>query len=306
MTFRQVEAFLAVARERSFSRGAQRIHLSQPTLSEHIQELEQELGKRLFLRRGRSVSLTEAGRVFEQHAARLAGAAADARQAMADLDGLGGGSLLVGASTTPGIYVLPRAVAVFQRRYPRIDLTLQIANSRVIEERVRGHELDLGVVGGHVLGAGERCVAAGLVDELVLVAGAGHGLARRRTVSGRDVAAERLLVREAGSATRLVVERALQQAGITPVGTLELNHTEAIKQCVMAGLGVAFVSSHAVRGEVRARRLVVVPVRGLRIRRHFHVIHAEGRTLGASARAFLEVLEEQARHQPARILPRSR
>ena len=98
MTFRQVEAFLAVARERSFSRGARRIHLSQPTLSEHIRELEHELGKQLFLRRGRSVSLTEAGRVFEQHAARLAGAAADARQAMADPDGLGGGSLLVGAS----------------------------------------------------------------------------------------------------------------------------------------------------------------------------------------------------------------
>jgi DNA-binding transcriptional LysR family regulator len=75
---------------------------------------------------------------------------------------------------------------------------------------------------------------------------------------------------------------------------------------VMAGLGVAFVSSHAVRGEVRARRLVVVPVRGLRIRRHFHVIHAEGRTLGASARAFLTVLEQQARHQPARLLPRPR
>jgi DNA-binding transcriptional LysR family regulator len=190
-------------------------------------------------------------------------------------------------------------VAAFQRRYPGIALTLHIANSQVIEERVRAYELDLGVVGGHVLGPGERCVAAGLVDEVVLIAGAAHPWARRGGVSRRDVASEPLLVREAGSATRQVMERALQQAGITPARTLELNHTEAIKECVMAGLGVAFVSGYAVRGEVQARQLAIIRVRGLRIRRHFHVIHAEGRTLAASGRAFLAVLDEQAKHARA-------
>jgi DNA-binding transcriptional LysR family regulator len=95
------------------------------------------------------------------------------------------------------------------------------------------------------------------------------------------------------------MERALQHAGITPVATMELNHTEAIEQCVMAGLDVAFVSAYAVGAEVRARQLTVVPVRGLRIPRHFHVIHAGRRTLGASARAFLEVLDAHAK-RPAR------
>ncbi len=294
MTFRQLEAFLAVARERSFSRAARRIHLSQPTLSGHIQELERELGQRLFVRRTREVALSEAGRVFESHAARLTAVASDARQAMADLDGLGAGALLVGASTTPGIYVLPRAVAAFQRRYPGIALTLRIGNSGVIEQAVRADELDLGVVGGHVLGPGERCVAAGLVDELVLITASRHPWARRGSVSRQNLSSERLLIREPGSATRHVMERALQQAGITPAGTLELNHTEAIKQYVMAGLGVAFVSGYAVRTEVRARQLAIVRVRGLRIRRHFHVIHAERRTLGASGRAFLAVLEAHA------------
>jgi DNA-binding transcriptional LysR family regulator len=292
MTFRQLEAFLAVARERSFGGAARRIHLSQPTLSEHIHELERELGKPLFVRRPRTVMLTEAGRVFEVHAARVMAAADDARSAVAELEALSRGSLLVGASTTPGIYVLPRILAVFQRRYPGIDLALRIANSRVIEERVRADELDLGVVGGHVLGPGERCVAAGLLDELVLIATARHRWGRGAPVSRRVLSTERLLVREAGSATRQVTERALQLAGITPARTMELDHTEAIKQCVMAGLGVAFVSVHAVRDEVRARRLVVVPVRGLRIRRHFHVIHGERRSLTASARAFLALLEE--------------
>jgi DNA-binding transcriptional LysR family regulator len=301
MTFRQLEAFLAVARERSFGRAAHRIHLSQPTLSGHIQELERELGRRLFVRRGREAVLSEAGRVFESHAARVTAAAGDARQAMADLDGLGSGSLLVGASTTPGIYVLPRAVAEFQRRYPGIALTLRIGNSGLIERGVRADELDLGVVGGHVLGPGERCVAAGLVDELVLITAPRHRWARRGSVSQRELPAERLLVREPGSATRHVMERALQHAGIAPGATLELDHTEAIKQYVMAGLGVAFVSSYAVATEVRARQLALVGVRGLRIRRHFHVIHAEGRTLGASGRAFLAVLEAHATGRAGRV-----
>lgn len=297
MTFRQLEAFLAVVRERSFSRGARRIHLSQPTLSGHIHELERELRTRLFVRRGREVTLTEAGRVFAPQAARVGAAAADARQAVEDLDGLSRGSLLVGASTTPGIYVLPRAVADFQRRHPGIELTLHIANSGAIETRVRAGELDLAVVGGHVLGPGERCVAAGLVDELVLITPPRHPWARAGSITGARLEEARLLVREAGSATRQVMERALQHAGIAPAATMELNHTEAIKQYVMAGLGVAFVSSCAVRSEIRARQLAVVPVRGLRIRRHFHAIHAEGRTLAASGRAFLAILDEQA-NQP--------
>jgi len=294
MTFRQLQAFLALVRERSFSRAAGRIHLSQPTLSQHIRELERELGKRLFTRRGREAGLTEAGRVFQPYALRVTTAAEDGRQAVSHLDGLRHGSLVIGAGTTPGIYLLPRVVAVFQRRYPNIQLTLHIANSGVIEQRVRDGDVDLGVVGGHVLGPGERCVAAGLMDELLLITGRAHRWARRRYVGRAELAAERLLVREAGSATRQVMERALQQAGIVPSSTMELNHTEAIKECVMAGLGVAFVSTYAVRSEVRRREVAVIRVRGLRIRRHFHVIHAEGRSLPASGRAFLAVLGEEA------------
>jgi len=297
MTFRQLESFLAVMREGSFSRAAVRIHLSQPTLSEHIHELEREMGTRLFHRAGRRVTLTEAGRVFAPHASHIVAAAGDARHAVADLGGLTQGTLLVGASTTPGIYVLPRVVAAFQQRHPGVALTLSIANSRVIEERVRADELDLGVVGGHVLGPGERCVTAGLVDELVLVTAPRHPWARTAPIRARQVAEAPLLIREPGSATRHVTERVLQQAGISPARTMELNHTEAIKQSVMAGLGVAFVSVHAVRGEVRARQLAIVPVRGLRIRRHFHVIQGEGRTLGARARAFLALLEDEARRK---------
>ena len=118
MTIRQFEVFLAIAREKNFSRAAKKIHLSQPTLSEHIAELERELGKQLFHRRGREVALTEAGRVFEPYAARSISAVEGARQAMAELDSLGHGSLLIGASTTPGLYVVPGIIARFRAQYP--------------------------------------------------------------------------------------------------------------------------------------------------------------------------------------------
>jgi DNA-binding transcriptional LysR family regulator len=295
MTLRQLECFLAVVREGSFTRAAERIHLSQPSLSEGVLDLERELGKPLFSRSRRQVRLTEAGRVFEPYAARIMATLESGTQAVTELDGLRHGSLVVGASTTPGVYVLPRLIGRFRTRYPGITLTLQIANSQAIEERVRGGHLDLGVVGGHVLGAGEQCLAAGLVDELVLIVPRRHEWARRKVIDVKRFREQPLLMREQGSATRHVTERALQQAGLRCRAAMELDHTEAIKQAVMAGLGVALVSVHAVRGELAARHLVALRVRGLHLRRHFHVIHDEGRPLSASAEAFARLLDPEAR-----------
>jgi len=290
-TLRQFEVFLAVAKAGSFRAAAEAMHLSQPALSQHVAEMERDLGTRLFDRLGRKVALTEAGRVLEDHALRLFATLASARDAVVDLSGLKRGSLVIGASTTPGIYVLPGIIAAFQKRYPGVALNLRIGNSALIEERIRGNELDLGVVGGHPLRLGEECVAAGLLDELVLIVPSKHPWARRREIQPALLGAQRLLIREEGSATRQVTERALQRAGGHIKTSMELGHTEAIKQAVMAGLGIAFVSIHAIRGEIAAGRLRALRLRGLRIRRHFHIIHNEARTLSASARASIELLK---------------
>jgi len=187
--------------------------------------------------------------------------------------------------------VLPGVIAAFQGKYPQVALSLRIGNSALIEERIRRNEVDLGVVGGHPLRPGEECVTAGLLDELVLVVPPKHPWARRREIQPALVGGQRLLVREEGSATRQVTERALQRAGGHINASMELGHTEAIKQAVMAGLGVAFVSRHAVRGELATGQLHALRLRGLRIQRHFHIIHNEARTLSASARAFIELLK---------------
>src|SRR4026209_602283 len=279
MTLRQLEVFLAIVRARSYRRAAEALHASQPALSQHIRELEGELGVRLFDRLTRGVILTEAGRLLEERAKRVFATLTDVRDVLGELQGLKRGSLLVGASTTPGIYVLPAIIGAFRRRHPGIDLQLRIANSRAIEDAIRAHDVDLGVVGGHGLAPGEECLAAGLADELVLIVSPRHRWAGRREVAPAELTDEPLLVREEGSATRRVTERALDQAGIRRRVSMELGHTEAIKQAVMAGLGVAFVSVHACRGEVADRRLAAVRLRRLRIRRHFPVIPSEASTM---------------------------
>jgi DNA-binding transcriptional LysR family regulator len=239
--------------------------------------------------------MTEAGRVFEQYAASAVSSVEGGRQALADLNGLAHGSLLIGASTTPGLYVMPAIVASFRAKYPGVDLRLQIANSQIIEGRVRERELDLGIVGGHAVAPGEECLAAGMLDELVLIVAPTHAWAKRRDIAPQSLAEASLLVRETGSATRSVTERALQRAGVKFRVAMELDHTEAIKQGVMANLGVAFVSIYAVRGEIATGRLCALRLRGVRVQRHFHVIHHEARRVTASAKAFMELFERTAR-----------
>src|SRR5438552_12259137 len=211
MTIRQLEVFLGVTQAKSFSRAAERIHLSQPTLSEHMRELEEELGVRLFVRHPRSVSLTEAGRIFGDYATRVVATLAAGRQALAELDGLQRGSLVVGASTTPGTYVLPALIARFRAAYPGITVALRIATSRIVEERGRDGDVDVAVIGCHIPGPRGRCVDAGIVDELQLIVSAKHPVGSK--ISRAKLSREPLLIRAACSATRQATERAPPQAG---------------------------------------------------------------------------------------------
>ena len=301
MTLRQLEIFLAVAAARSFRKAADRIALSQPALSQQIKELERELGTPVFDRLGRTVTLTEAGRLLEAHTHRVFATLQGAREAIGELCGLSRGSLLLGASSTPGIYLLPWLLERFKTRYPDIQVSLRIGNTREIEERVRASEVDLGIVGGHLADVKETCIEARLLDHLVLIVAPGHRWAGRRKITPRQLREACLLTREDGSATRRVTEAALARAGIVVPACLELGHTEAIKQGVRAGLGVAFVSHYAVRHELASRQLQTVGVTGLTIHRHFHVIRHEAKALAPAARAFLDVLHK-AQARPLRAV----
>jgi DNA-binding transcriptional LysR family regulator len=313
MTLRQFEVFLAVARAKSFRRAAEAVHLSQPALSQHVRELEANLGASLFDRLGRSVQLTEAGRILEDHATRMFATLTDARQAIADLQGLQRGALAIGASTTPGIYVLPGVLGAFRQRYPAVEVSLNIANSKQIVARVHAGEFDLAVVGHRDTNPADASLATCVEDELVLVVGPTHAWANRHHIAPAELATQPLLLREPGSATRLVTEQALTSAGVAYRPGMILPHTEAIKQGVIAGLGVAFVSICAMQEEQVTGRLRPLRVRGLRIVRTFHLIHHERRSLSTAGRAFTELFamagtarrteragRRQGRHSPSR------
>src|SRR5262245_8885335 len=293
MTLRQFEVFLAVARAKSFRRAAEAVHLSQPALSQHVRELETALGAPLFDRLGRRGQLTEAGRITEDHANRMFTTLKDARQAIADLQGLQRGTLAIGASTTPGIYVLPEILGVFRQHYPAIEVSLRLGNSNEIVALLRAGEFELAVVGDGPMDTAEASLATCVEDELVLVVGPTHAWTGRVDIAPTELASQPLLLREPGSATRSVTERALSSAGVAVRPGMVLPHTEAIKRGVIAGLGVAFVSAYAIQDEQATRRLRSLPVRGLRIVRTFRLIHHDRRPLSAAGRAFSELFHDR-------------
>lgn len=297
MDFPRLWVFRAVARHLNFSRAADELHLSQPAVSKHIRQLETELGVQLFQRLGNRVELTEAGRLLADYAQRVSMLTEEVRRVIEELKGLQRGHLRIGASTTPGLYMLPEMLARFQKKYPAIEATLTITNSADITRRVLSSEIDLGFVGAPVESPGLQ-VRPFAEDEIVLIVPAGHALARQRTFAPGLLARETLITREAGSGTRQIVESHLVSLGISPRRALEMSGCEAVKRATGAGLGVAFVSRRAVALEV-AHRLVGVPeIPELRIARQLYLIARKDARHSAAALAFLAMVMKEKANAP--------
>ena len=288
MDLRQVEIFYYVAKHRSFSKAAAALSLTQPTVSGHIKALEAALNLILFDRLGRDVQLTHAGEILYGHAKRLVDTKHAALQGIEELrDGLRG-ELIIGGSSIPGQYVLPRLLGQFQPQYPGITIVLHITDTMETLQRVISGDLELGVVGAQVSHA--HVAYHPLVeDELVLAVAANHPWAALSSVPLDALATAPFIQRERGSGSRLVVERALADAGL-PVSRLgvmaEMGTTEAIKQGIKAGLGVSIMSSLALEDERKAGSISAVAIDGLRIHRHFSVIRHTARALSPLAEAF--------------------
>lgn len=288
MTLHQLNIFRAVARRLNFTRAAKEIHLSQPSVSMQVHQLEDELGVSLFEQVGKRVYLTEAGKILEGYVHRVMALLDETHEAIEELKGLRRGHLHIGASTTPGVYLLPRIIGRFKERYPEVEVFLEIANTRQVAEKVLRNEIDVGFVGGLLeAGMGIR-VEPYLMDELVLVAPPHHSLTGRHPIDPRELAGERLILREPGSATRELALKALNRLDvITQVG-MELGNPEAVKQAVAAGLGLSFVSRFSVLSELAEGKLVVVPLEGLSPQRQLSIIFHQDKRLTPPALAFLD------------------
>lgn len=286
-------AFHAVATEKSFSRAADRILVSQPALSKQVRLLERAVKLDLFTRTPRGVLLTAAGQLLADYAARLFHLRDDAEHALLELRGLRRGRLAIGASTTIGVHLLPPLLVSFRRAYPQIDVHLEIANTTDVQHRLLNHTLDLGLTEGDV--ADDRLdVSVFRHDHLVPIAHPKHPLLRKRRLTIAQLVAEPFIVRETGSGTKSVIERALASAGHSITPMLSLANTEAIKRAVAAGLGVAIVSRLAIDTELAAKRLAILNVPSLDIRRPLHRLLVRNAPRSPAADAFLHLLSRGA------------
>lgn len=296
MDLRRLEIFAKVAELGSFSRAAEALFLTQPTVSEHVRALEDELGVQLLDRLGRGTTPTRAGTLLLGYALRMLTLAREAVQAIEQFQGRVSGELTIGGSSIPGEYVVPALIGAFRGKYPDVRISLLIGSSREVQQWVEEGRVEIGVVGAAP--SGRALQARQLMDdEIVVVVGADHPWSTRKTVSLDELKAEPMIVRERGSGSRETFERALEGVGLD-LGAFrivgEMASTQAIKQAVRAGVGLSLISRRAVLDECRARLLVCVTIRDLTISRAFHLVTHRDRSRSPLAQAFLAFLESSA------------
>jgi DNA-binding transcriptional LysR family regulator len=301
MDLRRLEIFAKVAELGSFSRAADALFLTQPTVSEHVRALEDELGVQLLDRLGRGAAPTRAGQLLLGYARRILALALEARQAIDQFQGRMSGELIVGGSTIPGEYVLPSLVAQFRSKYPEVSISLLIGSSRQVAAWVEDGRVEVGMVGARP--GGRTLEARELMDdELVVIVSSEHPWSGRETMPLDDVETEPMIVRERGSGSREALETVLKAAGtdLTQFRVVaEMGSTQAIKQAVRAGVGIAIISQRAVELECRARLIWCLRIDGVKIRRAFSLVTHRERSRSPLAQAFLEFVESQYPERPS-------
>jgi DNA-binding transcriptional LysR family regulator len=306
LNLNHLAAFHAVAESGSVTLGAQRLMVSQPAVSKQVKELERALQTKLFDRQPKGVRLTQSGRLLADYARRIFGLAGEAEAALADRSAMRTGSLAVGASPTLGTYLLPRALVYFRQRFPGVRVDLEIEHSHLLRTRMNEGSLELGLTEADVHWP-ELDATPFLTDELVAIAHPSHPLAQKRRVTPEALCREPFIVREAASQTRSLVERSLAAQGYSLRPALSLSSTEAVKQAVAAGLGVAMVSKLAVASALATGELAMIRLQGLALRRHIYLVRQRGHTEGKASTAFLCVLKHAARGTlPSRRHPAAR
>lgn len=281
-----LKIFHTVARSGSFSRAASELAISQPSVSIQVGELERQFGVELFEPAGKSVRLTEAGRICFDYAGRILALIDEAQRAMDEVKGLRRGRLLVGATQTPGTYMLPGLLGRLKAEYPRLEVALRIDDPRKIQEMVLRHEVDLAVTGWRIALPDLEAIPIA-ADELVLVTAPAHRFASLPEAAVGDLSGEAFIMRERGSGSREILDDALHRAGVYITPTLELESVDAVKQAVAANLGVSMLSRYAIDLEVASGRLRVVPVRGFRVERTIWLVRHRDRQLPWAAQAFI-------------------
>jgi len=290
-SLRRLQVFEAVARLQSFSRAATELHLTQPAISMQVQQLEAEVGLPLYEQMGRRLDITPAGREIMACARALTQRLREAEELLAAMQGAGGGEISISAVSTAKYHV-PMLLAEFRRKHPDVRVRLSVSNREQVVRDLTENSVDLAIMGTPPRGLDTIAVPFAR-HPIAIIAAPGHALARRRRLPLARLADETFLIRERGSGTRSAMERVFRERRFHPRETIEMSSNETIKQAVMAGMGVSFLSLHTVGLEVAASRLAVLEVAGTPVMRHWYVIHRERKRLSPTAEAFKTFLIER-------------
>ena len=292
MDIRKLDVFCKVVELKSFTRAARAVFLSQPTVSDHVRHLEEELGQKLVDRLGREAEPTPAGRLLYDYASRILRLQQETLEALARFGGRLSGETTIGASTIPATYILPALVGTFRAAHPEVTVSVRISGSHEIARKVLAGEYDLGLVGAMWNERGLDWTEL-FTDTLVLVARPDHPLAGRGPVTLDDLCGQDYVGREPGSGTRKVIGALLEATGRRETDLRQIalfGANEAVREAVKAGVGVSMLSRRSVAADLAAGALVEIPLVGVSGERPFYLLRRRNRQLPPSAGALAEDL----------------
>ncbi|WP_375412347.1 LysR family transcriptional regulator [uncultured Bradyrhizobium sp.] len=298
LTIRQLRALAAVHKDRSVTAAARQLHLTQPAVTLQLRNLQALAGLPLIQRSGDGMLLTDAGREVLALAERIDAAIADCATSLEMISGKTAGRISIGAVSTAK-YFVPFAISGFSRLHPNVEVLLSIGNRQEIGAALRGYDLDIAIMGRPPVDVDMNVHLIGDHPH-VIIAPTGHRLARKARLPLSALAGETFLTREPGSGTRGLMEQLFETAAVRPKIGMAMSSNETIKQAVIAGLGIAFLSAHTVATELDERRLVTLDVEGLPVIRQWFVLSRKDKVLLPPAQAMLDFLSANG----AQFLPR--
>jgi DNA-binding transcriptional LysR family regulator len=290
-TLKQLRAFCAVARQRSFAGAAAELHLTPPAITMQIKELESVVGLPLFDRGTKAATLTTSGEYMLVYARRVLATLKEAEDAMARLRGAETGRITIGMVSTAK-YFLPRLLAKFRAEHRGVEMQLAVGNREQLVRQLHDNEVDLAVMGRPPRELDTRAEPFAVQPHAV-VASPEHPLAKRHDVAPAELGSEEFIVREQGSGTRAAMEHFFRENHIAPPQVMEMTSNETIKQAVIANMGLAFLSLHTCGLELATRQLVVLDVTGLPLMRRWHIVNVRGKALSPAAEALRYFVMEQ-------------
>ncbi len=293
VTLRQLQIFEAVVRLGGYTKAAEELHLTQPTVSMQVKKLSDTIGYPLLEKVGTHLHTTSFGQEVYLSAQKVLGSMVELGETAAELEGVVKGPLKIAAITTSK-YFMPHLLGVFIHQYPDILPALKVTNRSRVLERLQANEDDI-VIMGQVPEDLEVEAWPFIDNELVVVANIGHPLVKCKKISLEQLLNERFLVREPGSGTRLAIERLFSEQNLAIKPYMELGSSEAIKQAVMAGLGISVLSRHNLRLELAHNYISVLDVKGFPLFYRWYAVHLKGKRLSLASRTFLQFLLEQGK-----------